>query len=189
MIERVETMTVAEFVQLYDAEGPFEIINGELVKLSPGIFRHVYLIRLLFRALDEFVRVHQLGEVFSEMPFVLIFDSDWVKGSRTPDVMFVKAERLAEYQTREPDFADKPLVIVPDLVVEVISTNDNYTDVDAKVERYLDDGVQVVWVVDPRRKTIKAQRQGTYRTLHIGDVLTGDEVIPGFELALQAVFG
>ncbi|MBC6934698.1 MAG: Uma2 family endonuclease [Chloroflexi bacterium] len=190
MIQRVETMTVAEFVRLYDTEGPFEIINGKAIRLSPGVFRHdVYLIRLLFRALDEFVRSHQLGEVFSEMPFVLIFDSDWVKDSRTPDVMFVKAEWLAEYQVKEPDFADKPLVIVLDLVVEVISSNDNYTDVDAKVERYLDDGVQVVWVVDPRRKTIKVQRQGTYRTLHIGDVLTGDEVIPGFEQALQAVFG
>lgn len=188
MVERVEAMTLAEFIRLYDTEGPFELVNGEVIKLSPGVFRHVYLIRLLFRALDEFVRAHQLGEVFSEMPFVLIYDSDWVKGSRTPDVMFVKAERLAAYQAEVTDFADKPLIIVPDLAVEVISANDNYTDVDAKVELYLEDGVQVVWVLDAKRKTIKVQRQGTYQTLRVGDTLQGDEVIPGFEIAVKAIF-
>lgn len=188
MVERVETMTLAEFVRLYDTEGPFELINGEMVKLSPGVFRHIYLIRLLFRVLDEFVRTRQLGEVFSEMPFVLVYDSDWVKGSRTPDVMFVRVERLTAYQAAVPDFADKPLILVPDLVVEVISTNDNYTDVDEKVEQYLEDGVQIVWVVNPKRKTIKVQRQGTYKTLRAGDTLTGEEVIPEFEIAVKAIF-
>ena len=45
------------------------------------------------------------------------------------------------------DWQFKPFVIVPDLCVEIVSANDNYQDVDAKVDRYLSDGVKLVWVM------------------------------------------
>ncbi|NWG15561.1 MAG: Uma2 family endonuclease [Chloroflexi bacterium] len=188
MIERVKTMTVAEFVRLYDAEGPFEIINGEIVKVSPTVAGHGDKAKTLYDAILIFDPQKTRVAAYFDSPFVLLESSDWVRGSRVPDIMVFHADRIARYKAENPDWEDKPFALVPDLVVEVISTHDNYTDVDAKVERYLDDGVQVVWVVDPRRKTIKVQRQGTYRTLHVGDTLTGDEVIPGFELTLQAIF-
>ncbi len=186
--EQTGLMTLEEFVRLYEQEGPFEIIEGERVPLSPGVWVHIFTIRTLQRILDSFVQAHQLGEIITEMPFVLTYSSDWVKGSRTPDLMFVRADRIAAYQTEVPDYDTKPLVLVPDLAIEVVSPNDSYTDLDEKVDRYIEDGVLVVWVVDPRRKTVKVQSRGQYKTYHIEDTLYGGEILPGFEVPVKAIF-
>ncbi|MBI5666671.1 MAG: Uma2 family endonuclease [Chloroflexi bacterium] len=188
MVERVETMTLAEFVRLYDTEGPFEIINGEMVKLSPTLAGHGDKAKTIYDAILIFDPQKKLVLAYFDVPFVLLASADWVRGSRVPDIMVFRAERMAQYRADNPDWEDKPFVLVPDLVVEVISANDIYTDVDTKVERYLEDGVQVVWVLDAKRKAIKVQRQGTYQTLHVGNILKGDEVIPGFEIAVKAIF-
>jgi len=129
-----------------------------------------------------------LGEAYFEAAFVLTYQSDWVTGSRVPDILFVHAERLAAYIAAHPNWEDMPLVLVPDLAVEVISTNDHYSDVDAKVDLYLDDGVETVWVVDPKQKTVTVRGRDYYKKLKVGDVLTGGNVIPGFELAVEKIF-
>jgi len=129
-----------------------------------------------------------LGEAFFEAAFVLTYQSDWVTGSRVPDILFVRIERLAAYTSSHPNWEDMPLVLVPDLAVEVISTNDNYSYVDAKVDLYLADGVEIVWVVDPKQKTVMVRGKDYYKKLRVGDVLTGGEVIPGFELAVEKIF-
>lgn len=188
MVEQVETMTLAEFVRLYDAEGPFELVNGKFIKLSPTVAGHGDKAKTIYHAILIFDPQKTLVSAYFDAPFVLLESPDWVSGSRVPDIMVFRADRMAQYRVDNPDWEDKPFVLVPDLVVEVISTNDNYTDVDEKVEQYLEDGVQIVWVVNPKRRTIKVQRQGIYQTLHIEDTLKGDEVIRGFEIAVKAVF-
>ncbi len=96
-------------------------------------------------------------------------------------------ERIKKYKADDLKWADKPFLIVPDSVVEVISQNDRYVDVDAKVELYLEDGVEIIWVVDPKQKTVTVRGRDLYKKLKGGDVLTGGDVIPGFELAVQAI--
>jgi Uma2 family endonuclease len=130
----------------------------------------------------------KIGIVYFDLPFVLTDVPNWVKGSRVPDVMYFRAERFAEYTAKAPDWEDKPFVLIPDLVVEVISTNDSYSEVDEKVDRYLEDGVKMVCVVDPRRKVITVRGANSYAKLTVNDLFTGGDVIPGFELAVKAVF-
>src|SRR5260370_35524391 len=68
--------------------------------------------------------------------------------------------RLSEQQVRRPDVAvlsnEKraqidpervPINVIPDLVVEVISKNDKWSDVDHKVTQYLQAGGQEVLLV------------------------------------------
>jgi Uma2 family endonuclease len=171
-----------DYVTLYEQEGPFEIINGERIPLMPPVAIHVLVIRSLFRVLDPFCQQNNLGQVFTEMPFVLVFDQNWVRGSRVPDLLFVGKERWQSYIEAVEDWYDKPLVLVPDLVVEVVSANDLYTDVQAKVERYIADGVKLVWVIDPKRRQITAFEDGRYSTMT--DTLDGGDVCPGFSVAL-----
>jgi len=79
---------------------------------------------------------------------------------------------------------DKPYIFVPDIVIEIVSPTDQYTDVNKRVKRYLDDGVLLVWVVDPEIKQIAVHRQGSDRQINLsGDVaLTAEDVLPGFAL-------
>jgi Uma2 family endonuclease len=188
-IEQTGLMTIEEFVRLYDTEGPFELIEGERIPLSPTVAKHNTSAKVMYDALRDHDRSEQNGVVFFEAPFVLTITGDWVKGSRVPDVMYFRAERLAAYKNETPDWGDKPFVLVPDIVVEVISSNDSYSDVDNKVDRYLQDGVQLVWVVDPKRKTVTVRRINSYRKLKGSDILTGEDIIPGFKLAVSALFG
>jgi Uma2 family endonuclease len=76
--------------------------------------------------------------------------------------------------------------MAPDLVIEIISENDHYSEVDAKVDRYLEDGVELV--VDPRQKTVTIRGHDLYKKLRVGDALTGMNVIPGFEMPVAAIF-
>lgn len=185
----IEKMTLADFMRRYDTEGPFEFVDGEIIPLSPQVAGSARAGGRLFVLLANFVTEHKLGEVFSEAPFVLTFDkSNWVRGSRIPDIMFFSATRLAAYTAANPDWEDKPFVLVPDLVVEVVSPTDLYSDVANKVEGYLRDGVRVVWVVDRQRRTVTIWRKGEYATLTETDTLTGNDLLPGFELAIKTLF-
>ncbi len=183
-----DTLTLDEFIRRYD-EQPFEFINGEIRRLSPTMFGHNYVASILIAALVGHITPRNLGRVFVEAPFVLTYERKWVKGSRVPDIMFVAAERIATYRASDPDASRKPLILVPDLVVEIISPNDKYSEVDEKVEAYLQDGVRLVWVVDLQRQKIAVHAPNTPQMWLSGDdKLAGGDVIPGFEIAVAGLF-
>jgi Uma2 family endonuclease len=191
-IELVEskTLTLDEYARLYAAEGAFEIINGERKLLMPHVVLHGWMIRVLFRLLDSFCLAHKLGEVFSELPVVQTDSAQWVAGALVPDLMFYERERWQAYTAATPDWKSKPILLPPDLAVEVVSKNDLYSEIQRKVEKYLEIGVRLVWIVDPQpdRQRITVYEGGRFSTLHLGDVLSGGEVIPGFEIALATLF-
>jgi Uma2 family endonuclease len=48
---KVKKLTLEEFVRLYDAEGPFEIVNGERVMMSPVVIGHNEVAKRIFAPL------------------------------------------------------------------------------------------------------------------------------------------
>jgi Uma2 family endonuclease len=189
-VERVQALPLEEFVRLYDQEGPFEYIDGERVAVSPTVSGHNVTARTLLLALHPYAVANQLGEAFVETPFVLSDTPNWVTSSRVPDIMFFTAERLSAYKASTPDWQDKPFILVPDLVAEVVSPTDRYSDVLEKVARYLNDGVRVVWVVNRQLRNVVVHKAGSKQqtTLQAGDTLDGGEIIPGFTLSLASLF-
>jgi Uma2 family endonuclease len=132
--------------------------------------------------LARHVEANDLGVVFAaETGFRLASDPDTV---RAPDVAFViktRVEEVGEFEGFWPG--------APDLAVEVISPGDSYTEVEEKVEEYLQAGARAVWVVDPRRRTITVYRSLTDITiLTENDTLEGGDLIPGFSCRVAEVF-
>jgi Uma2 family endonuclease len=79
--------------------------------------------------------------------------------------------------------------IFPDLVVEVVSPNDFASEVDNKVEEYLQAGVRLIWVVYPQSKHVLVYRSGSVvQRLGVEDELSGEDVLPDFRLAISAIF-
>jgi Uma2 family endonuclease len=187
-IEQTGLLTIEEFVRLYDREGPFEIIDGERKPIMPPVLLHGMIVRLLWRLLDPFCVAHGLGEVFTDVPFVLTYRSAWVKGSRVPDLMFFSAARWQVYMAEASDQFGKPVILIPDLAVEVVSPNDLHTEIQNKVVHYLADGVRLIWVIDPTYKRIQIYEGERYTTVEADGVLTGSEVIPGFSVAVAELF-
>jgi Uma2 family endonuclease len=70
-----------------------------------------------------------------------------------------------------------------------ISPGDTYSEVEEKVEDWLNAGVRTVWVVNPRRLSVTVYRSLTDVTrLSEGDELDGGEVVPGFRCKVSGIF-
>ena len=187
---QTEKLTIDEFMRLYETEGPFEIIDGERVEKVPPLYMHVQIAHALLKALILFLENHPLGEASLETAFVLpdTDKSNWVRGSRIPDLMFIRSDRLATYTAETEDYQNLPLMLVPDLTVEIVSPTDSYQDVERKVDLYLEDGVQQVWVIKPKTQTISIYEGTERRNLTKGDTLSGEDIIPGFEMPVASLF-
>jgi len=182
-------MPMDEFIRQFD-EAPFEFIDGERIPIVPPVALHVLILKIIYAALLKVEQTTGVGFAFSEAPFVLTDTSDWVKGSRVPDASFYLAERWTTYIKSTLDWHSKPFMIAPDLCVEVISTNDNYLDVDAKVDSYLADGVKLIWVINPRNKTVTVYTPGSDQIarLNADATLSGGVVLPNFTLLVKEIF-
>jgi len=187
-------MPLDEYMRLYD-EQPFELINGEKKLLMVNVAGHGFVSKIIFLALHMFVSPIKLGYVFTEQTFVLSYISNWVTGSRQPDVMYYASERMDAYMQANPDWKFKPFILVPDLAIEVVSPNDNLSELEEKVDQYLLDGVQLVWVLDPQKQRVSVNtlidrqpftKQQTQLTPT--DTLKGDDLIPGFEIPVASIF-
>jgi Uma2 family endonuclease len=179
---------MVDFIRLSEAEGPFELIDGERVAKMANVYGHSDAAHNLYDVLAPFARSRKLGRLLIEATFVLSDDPQWVRGARIPDLMYYRSERLEAYVASFPDHAARPLVLVPDLAVEVVSPTDSYSDVQAKVNRYLADGVVMVWVLDSEIRMVLVERPGSTRKLLDGDTLTGDDLIPEFQMPVRALF-
>jgi Uma2 family endonuclease len=70
-----------------------------------------------------------------------------------------------------------------------MSPSDTVLDVDEKVEQWLAAGARIVWVLNPRQRSVKVHREGQpVRILSIEDALDGEEVVPGFRYPIADLF-
>ncbi|MCC6904598.1 MAG: Uma2 family endonuclease [Anaerolineae bacterium] len=166
----IHAMTLEQFMESYSDDGPFEWIDGERIPVSPQVAHSGRVAFRLGRILSQYVEANRLGEVFAEVPFVKACEEhqNWVKGSRQPDLMFVRAERLAALAAVDPQWERKPLTIVPDLTVEVVSPTDRLGRVTHKIDLYIQDGVSEVWLVEPESQTVTITRSGSNLQTRIG---------------------
>jgi Uma2 family endonuclease len=175
--------TAEELFELPDDGRRHELVEGDLVPVTPAGFEHGDLAGEVFFHVKAFVREHRLGVVLAaETGFVLQRDPDTV---RAPDVAFVRADRVPPKDQRRR-FAE----LAPDLVAEVVSPTDRAGEVNGKVAQWLDAGVRLVWVVDPENRVVVAHEPGGLAHLLREDgLLDGGDVLPGFRLPLAELFG
>ena len=126
-----------------DEEPLYEVVNGQHVDLPPMSAYATWIASRLDHRLGPFVEQHGPGTVVTEMLFLLDADRNL---RRRPDVAFVSAKRWPLDQAL-PESGDWE--VVPDVTVEVVSPNDEFSDVVARVREYFSHGVQRVWVILP----------------------------------------
>lgn len=176
--ERERLITAEELFEMGDI-GPCELVKGVLVMQNPTGARHGYIVAKLARLLGNFAEERDLGVVLG--PGVGLLVSRRPDTVRAPDLMFYRKGRLDPSSIPE-GYLDVP----PDLVVEVVSPSDSWSDVEAKVEEYLGMGVKAVWVVDPQRRAVTVLPER--RTLKEGEALEGGEALPGLSIPVSTLF-
>ncbi len=177
-----ERITAAEFLHHPAANGPSELVHGEIRTLAPAGGRHGGIVVNVFRVLDRYVEARGSGQCFTDgTGFALPPDDDVV---RSPDAAFVRAGRLPEHTLPEGW-----VPIAPDLVVEVLSPSESHSDVMEKLADYFAGGTELAWVVDARRRGVEVYAAGQpVRWVAWGDELDGAPVLPEFRVAVAALF-
>lgn len=188
------TLTEASLTKIYtpdelaimpDGES-FELVDGHLVERKMGNESSLIGGRI-YGLLFVFLSAHRLGKLFPADAGFQCFADDRDR-VRKPDVSFIRAGRLP---------GDRPAKgfdrIAPDLVVEVVSPGDTAEEVREKVQEYLVAGVRLVWVVYPSTRTVAVHRPrsstaGSASDLSGDDVITGEEVLPGFTCPVREFF-
>ena len=173
--------TAADLERLPDDGFRYELVRGEVRKMTPVGNEHGKIAALVTGSLGQHVPP-RLGAVYAaETGFRLASDPDTV---RAPDAAFVCQARLDAVGAVAGYWPG-----APDLAVEVVAPGDRYGEVAEKVADWLAAGTQMVVVVEPRQRTVAVHHaDGVIRALREGDVLEGGEVVPGWEVAVAALF-
>lgn len=153
----------------------YELVDGE-IRVSPGGARHGQVSLRLAAELHRFVTERRLGHAFDSSTGFRLPGGN----VRSPDASVVVSGRLANERPPD-DFAD----LAPDLAVEVVSPGDSPRHVLDKVGEYLQAGVRLVWVIDPKRESAAVYRSLTdVHELRPDDALDGADVVPGFSVTI-----
>ena len=107
-------------------------------------------------------------------------------GDRSPDVAWIKLERWEALSSEEQE---KFPPICPDFVIELRSRTDNLTSLQVKMQEYLESGLKLGWLIDPKAKKVWIYRQGQkVEILEEPTVLFGEDILPGFVLDLFRIW-
>lgn len=162
----------------------YELIDGALIEMTKPGGRHGKLVIRLGRYLDIFVEDNRLGHVTTETGYFLADDRHTMLA---PDLAFISNKRA-------PDpFPEKWIPAMPDLAVEIRSPSNTRQELREKAQTYLQHGTALVWIVllaTNRVEVWRMHEDGTFmrELLELTDILTGDDILPGFQLDLSILF-
>lgn len=140
----------------YLAEGEvfkrYDIVDGVRIFTAPTR-RHQRMLGNTARALDDYGAATRRGETIIAPSDVLI--TRVPLRTRQPDVLFISHARLAQCGS---DTDAAPLVVGPELVVEILSPNESARVRAAKIQDYCRVGVDECWIVSPTADTVEVLR-------------------------------
>jgi Uma2 family endonuclease len=183
MSTELQLMTADELAAKPDDGFVYELIKGELIKVSPPPGHEHGLVAMnIAGPLCEYAKKQQLGNVYAaETGYLLELDPDTV---RAADVSFIKRERI---KAAEP--VHGYWIGAPDLAVEVVSPGDTVRRIEDKVTEWLKSGARTVWVVSAKLHTVTVYRSLTeIAVLTEKDILDGGDVVPGFQISVAEIF-
>ena len=140
-------ITPDDLLQMGDEGKGFELVGGELKEWTVSKESSRIAGRICTR-LDVFCESRGVGYVFPEGMSYQCFPTDPTRVRRA-DTSFIALSRMPSATYRDEGHC----TTVPDLVVEVISPNDNAEEVAEKIQDWLGAGVKLVWEVYPGRQT------------------------------------
>lgn len=182
MSTTTQLMTADELLKLPRGRFRYRLVKGELITMSPAGSEHGAIVVNLTVLLGQHVKANKLGIVFgAETGFKIEEDPDTVLA---PDVAFISREHIPE-----SGIPKKYWPGAPDLAVEVLSPGDTNREVEKKVSPWLAAGARLVWIVNPKRKSVTVHRASKdASTFSEADELDGEDVVPGFRCRISEIF-
>ncbi|HMQ49483.1 MAG TPA: Uma2 family endonuclease [Saprospiraceae bacterium] len=161
-----------------------EFINGKVMLHSPVKRRHLQSSGNLYKLLDTYVILHQLGTTSYDKGMIALSRNDY-----EPDICFWGSEKSVAFHE------DTMLHPAPDLVVEVLSRKTAKIDRTIKYKDYAAHGIAEYWIIDPQKKIVEQYwlqtiPENTYAL--VAKWSSGDRInaraVPGFSIPVEAIF-
>ena len=174
-------ITAARFLSMSGTEG-YELVDGRLKEKAMGM-EATWVQTRLARLVGNVVEPAGLGYVVGADCMYQCFPHkpDQV---RKPDMSFVRTGRFPGEV-----LPTGPCPLPPDLLAEVVSPKERSDDLEDKLDDFRQAGVPLMWVIHPRKRSVKVYRDGKLATeLTADDELTGDPVLPGFRVKVSDLF-
>jgi Uma2 family endonuclease len=106
---------------------------------------------------------------------------------RAPDAAWISFERLRPLSQQEKTGFPP---VCPEFVIELKSPSDRLPELEAKMNRWIENGAEVAWLIDPERKVVEIYRPGeSSEVLHEPSSVHGSGPVAGFELVMARVWG
>jgi Uma2 family endonuclease len=178
----IKKWTLQEYHRLGEAgllqDGRYELLNGEIVEMSPVGIRHKACVRRLTKILPPRIGEAALLEV--QQPLVVGSEEP------VPDVVLLRPDPH-DYDHRNPAATDTLLVIeIADATLR--------TDQEVKVPKYALHGVPEAWVVDLNSDRVWVYRHpkdGVYTSIQAHDrgITLNPELLPQVRLTTDEILG
>ncbi|GAB5519584.1 MAG: Uma2 family endonuclease [Rhodothermales bacterium] len=102
---------------------------------------------------------------------------------RAPDAAWTRRVRWKGLSDEE---REKFPPLCPDFIIELRSPSDRRAALDAKMEEWTANGCRLAWLIDPvEREAVVYRADGSTEALGFDVVLSGEDVLPGFELDVR----
>jgi Uma2 family endonuclease len=175
------TATVEDVVSAHDRNGRLcELVDGTLVEKAMG-WPESLLAGVLLQWLRNYLDQNKLGVATGADGMMRLF-RDTVRG---PDVAFIAWDRLPGGRVPTEAIPD----LVPNFVVEVLSVGNTYGEMSRKRREYFHAGVELLWMVDLRDRSVTIYRSSTDAVVFTeGAILSGDNVLPGWSVDTGKLF-
>ncbi|MEO0984650.1 MAG: Uma2 family endonuclease [Cyanobacteria bacterium J06639_14] len=105
---------------------------------------------------------------------------------RSPDAAWISLEK---WEVLTPAQQEQFVPLCPDFVVELLSPSDNLKKAQQKMAEYIANGTRLGWLLNRKTRTVEVYRpHQPVETLEQPIRLSGEDVLPGFELQLSRIW-
>ena len=184
---RLETALTDEQLERFCGENnPLRIErepNGELIVMSPSGSEGGALEAEVVMELAIWTRADGRGRCYGPSAGFTLPDTS----VRAADAAWMS---LARWNGLAPNQRKGFARVCPEFVIEVRSDSDRLKPLQEKMQRWVENGAEVAWLIDPERRVVEIYRPNEEpQVLYDPTSVQGDGSALGFELVMQRIWG
>jgi Uma2 family endonuclease len=156
--------------------------EGQIIIMPPNYWYTAAQSGQVFRQLGNWAEIDGRGMVTDAAGGFVLPNG----ARRSPDAAWIPYDRMTGM-----DFSRTEMFwhICPAFVVEVRSKSDRLATLRKKMQEWIDNGVELAWLIDPERRVVEIYRpQQSPQILEGADTIAADSVVNGFTLDLARVW-
>jgi Uma2 family endonuclease len=126
-------------------------------------------------------KTHRLGRVIDSHGIFFLADSSML----SPDASYVLPNKLKGLTKVELTGFPR---LCPDFVIELLSISDSLPKAKEKMERWIENGATLGWLIDPYKKKVYVYVPGSETAIESGKTVRGQGPVEGFTLDLDELW-